>query len=56
MCRMTYTARETFDLTMQPGHAELDGGANRFEMSKTFHGDFQGTDWHHVVGRGSPGR
>ena len=40
---MVNTARGTFDVAMQPGTAELDGAISRFEFSKTFHGDLQGT-------------
>ena len=40
---MVDTARGTFEVTMQPGPAELDGAMSRFELSKTFHGDLQGT-------------
>ena len=40
---MVNTARGTFDVTMQPGPAELDGAISRFELSKAFHGDLQGT-------------
>ena len=42
MCRMASAARGTFDVTIQPGPAELDGAINRFELSKTFHGDLEG--------------
>ncbi len=40
---MVNTARGIFAVTMQPGPAELDGAISRFELSKTFHGDLQGT-------------
>jgi len=43
MSGMVNTARGTFAVTMQPGPAELDGAISRFELSKTFHGDLQGT-------------
>ncbi len=39
---MMDTARGTFDVTMQPGPAELGGAITRFELDKTFHGDLQG--------------
>jgi hypothetical protein len=31
---MTSTANDTFDITMQPGTAELDGAIGRFELSQ----------------------
>jgi len=40
---MVNTATGIFEVTMQPGPAELDGAISRFELSKTFHGDLQGT-------------
>lgn len=40
---MVSSARGTFDVTIQPGPAELDGTVDRFELSKTFHGDLQGS-------------
>ena len=40
---MVNTASGIFDVTMQPGPAELDGAISRFELSKTFHGYLQGT-------------
>jgi len=43
MSGMVNTASGIFDVTMQPGPAELDGAISRFELSKTFHGDLQGT-------------
>ncbi len=51
---MTSTARGTFDVTMQPGAAELDGAVSRFEFSKTFHGDFQGTGTGIMLSGGDP--
>jgi hypothetical protein len=54
MCGMTDTARGTFDVTMHPGHAELDGVVNRFEMSKTFHGDLRGTGTGVMLSGGDP--
>jgi len=43
MSGMVNTASGIFDVTMQPGPAELDGAISRFELSKTFRGDLQGT-------------
>ena len=39
---MTSIARGTFDVTMQPATAELEGAVARFELTKTFHGDLRG--------------
>ena len=51
---MVDTARGTFDVTMQPGPAELDGAISRFELSKTFHGDLQGTGSGVMLSAGDP--
>lgn len=51
---MVNTARGTFAVTMQPGPAELDGAINRFELSKTFHGDLQGTGAGVMLSAGDP--
>jgi len=51
---MVDTARGTFDVTMQPGPAELDGAISRFELSKTFHGDLQGTGSGVMLSGGDP--
>ena len=48
------TARGTFDVTMQPGPAELDGVISRFEFSKTFHGDLRGTGSGVMLSGGDP--
>src|SRR5947209_2923670 len=51
---MTSTANGTFDITMQPGTAELDGAIGRFELSKTFHGELQGTGIGVMLSAGDP--
>lgn len=51
---MTDSARGTFDVTIRPGPAELDGAANRFELSKTFRGDFEGTGTGVMLSGGDP--
>ncbi|MGH9079510.1 MAG: DUF3224 domain-containing protein [Acidimicrobiales bacterium] len=40
---MGSTARGTFEVNLAPGAAELDGAVSRFELTKQFHGDFDGT-------------
>ncbi len=40
---MTSTAKGTFDVTVRPGAAELDGAVGRIELAKTFHGGIEGT-------------
>jgi hypothetical protein len=54
MCGMSGTARGTFDVRMHPGPGELDGAVSRFEMSKTFHGDLQGTGTGVMLSVGDP--
>jgi Protein of unknown function (DUF3224) len=54
MSGMTRTAKGTFDVTMQPGATELDGAISRFELSKTFHGDLQGTGTGVMLSAGDP--
>lgn len=51
---MANTARGTFDVTMQPGPVELDGAISRFELSKSFHGDLQGTGAGLMLSAGDP--
>lgn len=38
---VSITATGSFDVSMQPGQPELEGAVNRFELSKTFHGDLE---------------
>jgi hypothetical protein len=54
MSGMAITARGTFDITMQPGAAELDGAVSRFELAKVFHGDLQGTGLGVMLSGGDP--
>ena len=51
---MTTTASGTFNVTMLPGPAELDGVVTRFELSKTFHGDLQGSGDGVMLSAGDP--
>ena len=51
---MASTANGTFDVTMRPGAAELDGAIGRFELSKTFHGDLRGTGTGVMLSAGDP--
>jgi hypothetical protein len=54
MTGMARTARGTFEVTMQPGAAELDGAVGRFELSKRFHGDLEGTGAGIMLSAGDP--
>jgi len=54
MSGMANTARGTFDVTMQPGPPELDGAISRFELSKAFRGDLQGTGAGVMLSGGDP--
>jgi hypothetical protein len=47
-------ARGTFDVQLQPGKPELDGAVSRFELSKTFHGDLEGTGAGVMLSAGDP--
>ena len=51
---MTSTARGTFEVTMRPGAAELDGAVARFELEKTFAGDLEGTGTGVMLSAGDP--
>jgi Protein of unknown function (DUF3224) len=51
---MADTARGTFDVTMQPGVAELDGAVGRFDLAKTFHGDLRGSGTGIMLSAGDP--
>jgi hypothetical protein len=48
------TARGTFDVSLTPGVAELDGAVGRFELTKQFHGDFDGTGTGVILSAGDP--
>jgi hypothetical protein len=51
---MERRANGTFEVTMRPGAAELDGAVGRFDLSKTFHGDLQGTGTGVMLSAGDP--
>lgn len=51
---MVSSAHGTFDVTLRPGPAELDGTVDRFELSKTFHGDLTGTGTGVMLSAGDP--
>jgi Protein of unknown function (DUF3224) len=55
MSGMAATASGTFDVTVQPGPAELGGAVNRFELSKTFHGDLEASAAGVMLAAGDPG-
>jgi hypothetical protein len=51
---MSKTASGTFDVTLAPGVAELDGAVSRFEFTKRFHGDLDGTGSGVMLSAGDP--
>ncbi len=51
---MSTTAGGTFDVILTPGVAELDGAVGRFELTKRFHGDFEGTGTGVMLSAGDP--
>ena len=51
---MAAVAKGTFDVTIQPAAAELDGAVNRFELAKTFAGDLRGTGTGIMLAAGDP--
>jgi hypothetical protein len=51
---MERRANGTFEVTMRPGAAELDGAVGRFDLSKIFHGDLQGTGTGVMLSAGDP--
>jgi hypothetical protein len=51
---MAHVARGTFDVTMHPGGAELDGAIGRFELAKTFQGDLRATGVGLMLSAGDP--
>ena len=53
---MSITARGTFDISLAPGPTELDGAVSRFEFTKTFKGDFEGTSTGVMLSAGDPQR
>jgi len=48
------TASGTFEVSLAPGVAELDGAVGRFELTKRFHGDFDGTGTGVMLSAGDP--
>jgi hypothetical protein len=52
---MPSTANGTFDVTVPPGAAELEGTVGRFQLSTTFHGDIQATGTGVMLSAGDPG-
>jgi len=48
------TASGTFDVSLVPGIAELDGVVSRFELTKLFHGDLDGTGTGVILSAGDP--
>jgi hypothetical protein len=51
---VTTTASGTFDVSLVPGVAELDGTVGRFELTKRFHGDFDGSGTGVMLSAGDP--
>ncbi len=51
---MTGTASGTFDVTIRPGESELDGAIDRFDLSKSFHGDLEATGKGVMLSGGDP--
>ena len=53
---MSITARGIFDISLAPGPTELDGAVSRFEFTKTFKGDLEGTSTGVMLSAGDPKR
>jgi hypothetical protein len=53
---MSMTARGTFGINLVPGSAELEGAVSRFEFTKTFKGDLEGTGAGVMLSAGDPQR
>lgn len=51
---MSSTARGTFDVSLAPGGPELGGVVGRFEFTKTFHGDLDGSGEGVMLSSGDP--
>ncbi len=51
---MTNFARGTFEVEMTPGNAEVGGAIGRFDFTKTFRGDFEGTGVGLMLSGGDP--
>jgi Protein of unknown function (DUF3224) len=53
---MSIIARGTFDISLAPGPSELGGAVSRFEFTKTFKGDLEGTSTGVMLSAGDPQR
>jgi hypothetical protein len=53
--RVHSIARGTFVIEMRPGPPELDGAVSRFDFTKTFDGDLEGTGAGLMLAGGDPG-
>lgn len=51
---MTNFARGTFEVTMTPGQPEVEGAVARFDFTKTFHGEIEGTGSGLMLSCGDP--
>lgn len=51
---MTVTARGSFDIHLVPGAPEVDGAVNRFDFTKTYTGDLEGTGAGLMLAVGDP--
>lgn len=51
---MSTTARGTFDVDLTPRSPELDGAVNRFDFTKVFHGDLEGSGAGVMLSCGDP--
>ena len=51
---MSLTAKGTFDIHLAPGPPELDGAVTRFDFTKTFKGDLQGSGAGVMLSVGDP--
>ena len=51
---MTSTAKGTFDVEMVPAGSEMDGAVSRFELTKHFHGDLEGSGVGIMFSSGEP--
>ncbi len=51
---MTNTAKGTFDVDLVPTASELSGAVSRFELTKRFHGDLEGSGVGVMLSGGDP--
>ena len=54
MLRRMSSARGTFEIVMSPGAPELDGDIDRFDLTKTFHGDLDASGTGMMLSCGNP--